>query len=100
MVRPENPEPSPEAIEQRREPEPDGGEGELLRDVAARFIVYVSPEFHKAVIQYAVSQSGFRTKVKPHDICVQALEEWARTHGITAPVRAKETAPPKKRLRR
>jgi hypothetical protein len=84
-----------EAPEPERELPPD--DGELLRNVAARFIVYVNPGFHKAVTQYAVSQSSFRNKVKPHDIMIGILEDWARATGINVPVRAKEPVEPKRR---
>ncbi len=85
------------------EPEPElqqGNDSELLRDVAARFIVYVNPDFHKAVTQYAVSQSSFPVKVKPHDLLIALLEDWAQAHGINVPVRAKEPPPPKRKSRR
>lgn len=85
------------------EPEPElhpGSESELLRDVAARFIVYVNPDFHKAVTQYAVSQSSFPQKVKPHDLMIAMLEDWAQAHGINVPVRAKEPPAPKRKARR
>jgi len=75
-------------------------ESELLRDVAARFIVYVNPDFHKAVTQYAVTQSSFPHKVKPHDLMISMLEDWAQARGITVPVRAKEPVPIKRKSRR
>ena len=89
--------PEPEPAASAQEP----GESELLRDVAARLMLYVNPDFHKALARYALEQSAFRRRKKLHDICIEALEAWAQTHGIDVPVRAKEPETvPQKRARR
>jgi hypothetical protein len=91
------PDPDPELPASAAEP----GESELLRDVAARLMLYVNPDFHKALARYALEQSEFRRRKKLHDICIEALEAWAQAHGINVPVRAKEPETlPQKRPRR
>jgi|GraSoiStandDraft_43_1057313.scaffolds.fasta_scaffold1244065_1 hypothetical protein len=83
LVQPEPVRPEPQLEEQ-------GADSELLRDVAQRLVLYISPEAHKALSRYALEQSGFRAKVKVHDIAIEALESWMQAHGLNVPVRAKE----------
>jgi hypothetical protein len=88
LVQPAPPEP------ERREPAPpESADGDLLRDVAARLMLYIHPSAAKTLQRYAVEQSGHRAKVKVHDLAIEALEEWFQRHGLPGPVRAKEPAP-------
>ena len=72
---------------------------DLLRDVAQQVVVYLNPDFHRAITRYALERSAFRAKVKTHDLIVEALETWAASHGINLPVRAKEPPQPKRKVR-
>ena len=86
------------------EPEPPAPDAEqpdsdLLRDVAQQVVVYLNPDFHRAITRYALERSAFRAKVKTHDLIVEALETWAAAHGINLPVRAKEVPQPKRKGR-
>ena len=82
------------------QPEPErheeGQGGDLLRDVAARTTLYMHPAAAKTLARYAVEQSGHRSKVKPHDLIISALEDWFQKHGLPGPVRALEPKPPKR----
>ena len=69
---------------QRQEPS-----SELLRDVAQQYVVYLHPAAHKTIARYALEQSGHRNKVRPHDIIINALEDFFEKHGLPGPVRAK-----------
>lgn len=85
------------------EPEPPASAAEqpdsdLLRDVAQQVVVYLNPDFHRAITRYALERSAFRAKVKTHDLIVEALETWAAAHGINVPVRAKEQLRSKRSL--
>src|SRR4051812_9587831 len=85
---------------ERRKPEPpeSAEDADLLRDVAARLMLYIHPNAAKTLQRYAVEQSGHRAKVKVHDLVIEALEEWFQQHGLPGPVRAKE--PPTAKPRR
>ena len=79
---------------ERREPTPpESADGDLLRDVAARLMLYIHPSAAKTLQRYAVEQSGHRAKVKVHDLVIEALEEWFQQHGLPGPVRAKAKEP-------
>ena len=47
----------------------------------------------KTLARYAVEQSSHRSKVKPHDLIISALEDWFQKHGLPGPVRALEPKP-------
>jgi hypothetical protein len=80
-------------------PATDQPDSDLLRDVAQQVVVYLNPDFHRAITRYALERSAFRAKVKTHDLIVEALETWAAAHGINLPVRAKEVPQPKRKGR-
>jgi hypothetical protein len=63
--------------------------GELLRNVAQQYVVYMHPAAHKTIARYALEQSSHRNKVRPHDIIITAIEEYFERHGLPGPVRAK-----------
>ena len=91
--------PEPERHE-RAEFVEEGQGGDLLRDVAARTTLYMHPAAAKTLARYAVEQSGHRSKVKPHDLIISALEDWFQKHGLPGPVRALEPKPSKRKGRR
>lgn len=68
---------------------PQAPAGELLRDIAQQYVVYLSPAAHKTIARYALEQSSHRNKVRPHDIIITAIEEYFERHGLPGPVRAK-----------
>jgi len=80
-------------------PAADQPDSDLLRDVAQQVVVYLNPDFHRAIMRYALERSAFRAKVKAHDLIVEALEAWGAAHGINVPVRAKEPGSPKRKVR-
>ena len=84
---------------ERPAPAADQHDSDLLRDVAQQVVVYLNPDFHRAITRYALERSAFRAKVKAHDLIVEALEAWGAAHGINVPVRAKEPGSPKRKVR-
>lgn len=76
----------PKARPETQRPE---SSSELLRDVAQQYVVYLHPAAHKTIARYALEQSGHRNKVRPHDIIINALEDFFEKHGLPGPVRAK-----------
>jgi hypothetical protein len=91
-VVPEDPKP-PEL-----QPEPELPPSDLLRDVAQQFVIYMSPAAHKTIAEFALAKSSFRHKVRPHDLWIEAMEDYFAKHGLKGPVRAKD--PPKPKVRR
>jgi len=88
---------SQEAIlEPSTKPEPEIGRqepaSELLRDIAQQYVVYLHPAAHKTIARYALEQSGHRSKIRPHDIIINAIEDFFEKHGLQGPVRAKPAA--------
>jgi hypothetical protein len=88
----------PPAAEPAAEPDPETP-GEHLVDVAQPFPVYVHPQAHKTIAEFALAESTFKNKVKPHDIWLRAMEEFFERNGLKGPVRAKEK-PRKRKVRR
>jgi hypothetical protein len=83
------------------EPEPEvdaeaevADESDLLRDVAARLMIYVHPAAAKTLKRYALEQSAHKATVRVHDLVIEALEIFFEKNGLPGPVRAKE--PPAK----
>jgi hypothetical protein len=64
--------------------------GELLKDVAQQYVLYLHPAAHKTIARYALEQSSYRNKVRPHDIIITAIEEYFERNGLPGPIRAKE----------
>jgi hypothetical protein len=58
-------------------------ESRTLKEVSAHIMTYIHPEAAKALKRYAVENN-----CKVHDICVEALENWFRAHGLREKVRA------------
>src|SRR5690242_17747224 len=87
--------PPPAAVSRRPAPvraQAQQPTGELLRDVAQQFVVYLHPAAHKTIARYALEQSSHRNKVRPHDIIIEAIEDYFQRHGLQGPVRAKPKA--------
>jgi hypothetical protein len=63
--------------------------GELLKDIAQQYVIYLHPAAHKTIARYALEQSSFKAKVRPHDIIMTAIEEYFERNGLPGPVRAK-----------
>ncbi len=80
-------EPSTQPEIRRQEPA-----SELLRDIAQQYVVYLHPAAHKTIARYALEQSGHRSKIRPHDIIISAIEDFFEKHGLQGPVRAKPAA--------
>ena len=78
-----------EPVPEMRQREPTS---ELLRDIAQQYVIYLHPAAHKTIARYALEQSGHRNKVRPHDIIINAIEDFFEKHGLQGPVRAKPAA--------
>jgi hypothetical protein len=61
-------------------------EGRTLKDAAVQTVIYLHPAAAKALKRYAVDQD-----VKVHDLLIEALEAWFKSHGLQGPVRAETT---------
>ena len=81
------------SLEPSTKPEPETGRqepaSELLRDIAQQYVIYLHPAAHKTIARYALEQSGHRSKIRPHDIIISAIEDFFEKHGLQGPVRAK-----------
>ena len=53
-------------------------------------VVYLHPEGKYELKRYALARGP---KVKVHDLIMEALEEWAQRHGISAPFRVPSERP-------
>jgi type IV secretory pathway TrbF-like protein len=62
-------------------------EAHLVKQRAQQVMVYMRPEAHKALNRYALEQSTFRNKIKPHDLLVEAVQDWFDRHGLREQVR-------------
>jgi hypothetical protein len=58
-------------------------ESRTLKEVSAHIMTYIHPDAAKALKRYAVENN-----CKVHDICLEALEDWFRAHGLREKVRA------------
>jgi hypothetical protein len=87
-----NPEPEPAAAPEPVAPPVElagRAGGHTLKEVSAHVMTYIHPDAAKALKRYAVENN-----CKVHDLCVQALEDWFRAHGLREKVRAE----PKRRI--
>ena len=87
-----------------KEPEGEGGEPPLAHthDQAGRrrpmesksdpTVIYLHPDGKYELKRYALARGA---KVKVHDLLLEALEEWAQRHGISAPFRVVSERPRK-----
>jgi hypothetical protein len=62
---------------------PQRAESRTLKEVSAHIMTYIHPDAAKALKRYAVENN-----CKVHDICLEALENWFRAHGLREKVRA------------
>jgi hypothetical protein len=76
--------PAPATVAQARSEKPT--RGRTLKEAAAQTVIYLHPAAAKALKRYALEQDK-----KPHDLLIEALEAWFKSHGLQGPVRA-ETA--------
>jgi hypothetical protein len=68
-------------------PRPNHPEAHLVKQRAQQVMIYMRPEAHKALNRYALEQTTFRNKIKPHDLLVEAVQEWFDKHGLREQVR-------------
>jgi hypothetical protein len=83
---PETTEPGGQGSEQPA-PRPNHPEAHLVKQRAQQVMLYMRPEAHKALNRYALEQTTFRNKIKPHDLLVEAVQEWFDKHGLREQVR-------------
>ena len=57
--------------------------GRTLKEASAHLMLYLHPAAAKALKRYALDQN-----VKVHDLLIEAVESWFRTHGLKERVRA------------
>src|SRR3954447_604329 len=72
---------SPPALEARRRP---------MESKSDPTILYLHPDGKYELKRYALARGP---KVKVHDLLLEAVEEWAERHGITAPMRVPSERP-------
>lgn len=77
-------EPAPAEIARPRSEKPV--KGRTLKEASVQTVIYLHPAASKALKRYALEQDK-----KPHDLLIEALEAWFKSHGLQGPVRA-ETA--------
>lgn len=90
--RPEAAAPAP-AAPSRAAPPADAGQGARRRPMESKAdptILYLHPDGKYELKRYALARGP---KVKVHDLLLEALEEWAERHGITAPMRVPSERP-------
>jgi hypothetical protein len=78
--------PEPEPVELP----PPTRDVELLKDISAQVVFYMSAECHKALMRFSVEKSVLHGRVKVHDLLCEALQEWVDRKGLNVTVRAKE----------
>jgi hypothetical protein len=74
-------------------PLPPAGQGTRRRPMESKAdptILYLHPDGKYELKRYALARGP---KVKVHDLLLEALEEWAERHGITAPMRVPSERP-------
>ena len=76
-------------------PSPTPGEARLgrRRPMESRSdptVLYLHPDGKYELKRYALARGP---KVKVHDLIMEAMEEWAKRHGITAPFRVTSEKP-------
>jgi hypothetical protein len=74
-------------------PSPPAGQGTRRRPMESKAdptILYLHPDGKYELKRYALARGP---KVKVHDLLLEALEEWAERHGITAPMRVPSERP-------
>jgi hypothetical protein len=81
---PESEAPAPATVARARSEKPE--RGRTLKEAATQTVIYLHPAAAKALKRYALEQDK-----KPHDLLIEALEAWFKSHGLQGPVRA-ETA--------
>ena len=74
--------------------DPNGTEGSNSQDILGRrrpmesksdpTLIYLHPDGKYELKRYALAKGP---KVKVHDLLIEAVEEWAKAHGIVAPFR-------------
>src|SRR5690349_14919713 len=72
---------------------PEGQGGGRRRPMESRAdptILYLNPDGKYELKRYALARGP---KVKVHDLLLEAVEEWAERHGITAPMRVPSERP-------
>ena len=77
----------------RAEPPAALGQGARRRPMESKedpTILYLHPDGKYELKRYALARGP---KVKVHDLLLEALEEWAERHGITAPMRVPSERP-------
>ena len=74
-------------------PSTPAGQGARRRPMESKAdptILYLHPDGKYELKRYALARGP---KVKVHDLLLEALEEWAERHGITAPMRVPSERP-------
>jgi hypothetical protein len=67
-----------------------GGRRRPMESKSDPTILYLNPDGKYELKRYALARGP---KVKVHDLLLEALEEWAERHGITAPMRVPSERP-------
>jgi hypothetical protein len=81
-----------EPVRDDNETQPVPRETELLKEISAQVVVYMSAEAHKAIARYALEESRLHAKVKNHDIILEAIQMWLDAKGLNVTARARPPA--------
>ena len=73
---------TPAAVPLPKQP-PGKSEGRTLKESSTHLMLYLNPPAAKALKRYALDQN-----VKVHDLLIEAVEDWFRTHVLKEQVRA------------
>ena len=86
------PEPEPSVSEaEESTPEP-GGRRRPMETKSDPTIVYLHPDGKYELKRYALARGS---KVKVHDLLIEAIQEWAARKGLTGPFRVPSERPKK-----
>jgi hypothetical protein len=87
----ETPAAEPEGQGRAPRPEPAvDSKPRTLKEAASAVVLYLHPAGHKDLKRYAVEEG-----VRVHDCLIEAVEQWARSKGLRAKIRAEVAKKPR-----
>ena len=86
----EAPPPASAAVQSAEPPAGQGARRRPMESKADPTILYLHPDGKYELKRYALARGP---KVKVHDLLLEAVEEWAERHGISAPFRVPSERP-------
>ena len=83
---------APAALPQLPGSSPRTGKRRPMEEKADPTVLYLHPEGKMALKRYALDRGS---KVRVHDLLLEAVEQWARSKGLDVPFRVPSQRPPK-----